>query len=79
MTSMEWIIERICARDESVFLVKPGSGTHRQISVPGAVDAFIQSGKLFIQSSTGWLWEVDPDSGSRKRFPGEYVSAKSKQ
>ncbi len=71
---MEWVIERICTREESVFLVKPATGTHRQISVPGAVGALLQNGKLLIQASTGFLWEVDPDTGSRKRLSSQTAS-----
>ena len=36
---MEWVVERISARDESVYLVKPLTGARRQISFPGATDA----------------------------------------
>ena len=68
---MEWIIERVSSNEESVFLVKPATGTHRRISVPGAIDALLQNGKLVIQASTGFLWEVDPDTGSRKRISGQ--------
>ena len=42
-----------------------------QISVPGAIDALLQNGKLVIQASTGFLWEVDPDTGARKRISGQ--------
>ena len=68
-TDMEWVVERISARDESVYLVKPLTGARRQISVPGATDALLRDGRLFITTSTGFLWEVDPDTGSRKRTP----------
>ena len=68
---MEWIIERVSSNEESVFLVKPATGTHRQISVPGAIGALLKNGKLVIQASTGFLWEVDPDTGSRKRISGQ--------
>lgn len=69
MPDMEWIIERISAREESVYLVKPSTGTHRQISVPGAIDAAMRGDRLLITANTGFLWEVDPDTGSRKRLP----------
>ena len=68
---MEWVIERVSRHEESVVLVKPATGTHRRISVPGAIDALLQNGKLVIQASTGFLWEVDPDTGSRKRISGQ--------
>jgi hypothetical protein len=57
-----------------VFLVKPATGTHRRISVPGAIDALLHNGKLMIQASTGFLWEVDPDTGSRKRLSSQTAS-----
>ncbi len=71
---MEWVIERVCTSEESVFLVKPATGTHRRISVPGAIDALLHNGKLMIQASTGFLWEVDPDTGSRKRLSSQTAS-----
>jgi hypothetical protein len=68
---MEWQIQKICQREESVFLVKPTCGTVRQVSVPGAADAFMKNGKVIIRSTTGYFWEVDPDSGSRRRVFGQ--------
>lgn len=64
---MEWIIDRISASDEAVYLSKPGLTVTRKISVPGAVKACLARGKLLIWASTGYLWEVDPASGHRKR------------
>lgn len=68
---MEWQIQKICPREESVFLLKPTCGTVRQLSVPGAVDAFIKNGKLIIRAATGFFWEVDPDTGARRRIFGQ--------
>lgn len=68
---MPWIIQRICPKEESVFLVKPACGTQRQISVPGAEEAYFRNDKLIIRCKTGFFWEVDPDSGSRKRISGQ--------
>lgn len=64
---MNWIIDRISASEEAVYLSKPGLTITRKISVPGAVKACLASGKLLIWASTGYLWEVDPASGHRKR------------
>lgn len=63
---MEWNIERISVKDEAVYLRKP-SGVTRKISVPGALNACLEHGRLLIWANTGYLWEVNPDSGHRKR------------
>ena len=68
---MKWIIQRICARESSVYLVKPECGALRQISVPGVEDAWIKGEKLIIKAKTGYFWEVEPESGSRKRIFGQ--------
>lgn len=65
---MEWIIERVDAREEAVYLRKPLVGTARKICVPGAFDAFIEEGRLMIRASTGFVWEVEPGSGRRRRW-----------
>ena len=64
---MDWIIDRINASEEAVYLSKPGFSATRKISVPGAVKACVNKGQLLIWASTGYLWEVDPSSGHRKR------------
>lgn len=63
-----WLIDRVSPQDETVFLTKAETGTQRQFSVPGALIATIENGKLLIQSSTGWMWEVEPETGARRRF-----------
>lgn len=63
---MEWTIERISVKDEAVYL-RQLSGVTRKISVPGALKACLENGRLLIWSNTGYLWEVNPDSGHRKR------------
>ncbi|MGV0999754.1 MAG: hypothetical protein ACOYBQ_10550 [Fluviibacter sp.] len=65
---MSWSIQSVSAAKESVFLEQAGTGVTRQISVPGATDAFFNGEKLMIKASTGCVWEVDPTSGSRKRL-----------
>jgi hypothetical protein len=72
MHIMKWIIQRICPRESSVFLVKPECGALRQISVPGVEDAWIKDNKLIIKAKTGYFWEVEPESGSRKRVFGQH-------
>lgn len=64
---MDWIIERVNTKEEAVYLRKPLFGVTRKISVPGAVKACLEKGHLLIWASTGHLWEVNPDSGHRKR------------
>jgi len=64
---MDWIIDRVSAKEEAVYLRKPLVGVTRKISVPGAVNACLEKGRLMIWASTGYLWEVNPDSGHRKR------------
>lgn len=68
---MNWTIQRVSPKEESVWLVKYSCGAVRQISVPGAVDAFIKNDKLIIKAITGYYWEVDPESGARKRIFGQ--------
>ena len=68
---MQWIIQRISPKEESIFLLKPECGSVRQISVPGAEDAWIKGGKVIIRAKTGYFWEVEPDTGSRKRIFGQ--------
>lgn len=68
---MEWEIQKICPREESVYLRKISCGTIRQISVPGAADAFFRNNLLVIRSRTGFFWEVEPESGSRRRIFGQ--------
>jgi hypothetical protein len=63
-----WLIDHVSPQDETVFLSKPATGVLRQFSVPGALVASIQNGKLLIQTSTGWTWEVVPETGARRRF-----------
>ena len=65
---MSWSIQSISTAKESVFLEQVGSGVTRQISVPGAVEAFFEGSMLVIKASTGCIWEVDPDTGARKRI-----------
>jgi hypothetical protein len=67
---MKWIIQCICARESSVYLVKPECGALRQISVPGVEDAWIKGEKLIIKATIGYFWEVEPESESRKRIFG---------
>ena len=68
---MTWTIQRISPKEESVWLVKTTCGAVRQISVPGAIDAFFKNDKLIIRAITGYFWEVDPESGARKRIFGQ--------
>jgi hypothetical protein len=64
---MNWIIERVSTKEEAVYLRKPEAGVTRKISVPGVINACIEKGKLLIWANTGYLWEVNPDTGHRKR------------
>ena len=68
---MEWQIQKICPREESVFLLKVACGTVRQVSVPGAEDAIVSNGKVIIRAATGYFWEVDPDTSARRRIFGQ--------
>ena len=63
-----WLIDHVSPEDETVFLSKAATGTLRQFSVPGALVATIKNGKLVIETSTGWTWEVEPETGARRRF-----------
>ncbi len=64
---MEWIIERVDSNEEAVYLKKPLLGIARKFCVPGAFDACIDQGKVVIRASTGFIWEVEPMSGRRRR------------
>jgi hypothetical protein len=63
-----WRIEQVSPEDEMVHLCKMDVGTQRKFSVPGALTATINNGQLFIQTSTGWVWKVNPETGTRRRF-----------
>jgi hypothetical protein len=63
-----WRIELVSPEDETVHLCKMDVGTQRKFSVPVALTATIRNGQLFIQTSTGWVWKVDPETGTRRRF-----------
>ena len=63
-----WRIEQISPEEETVYLCKTDIGTQRKFSVPGALRATIENGQLLIQTSTGWVWKVDPETGTRRRF-----------
>ena len=65
---MEWKIERISLGEEAVLLVDTLTGIHRKIAVPGTQDAAMNNGKLFIKTTTGFFWEISPETGSRKRY-----------
>lgn len=65
---MKWTIQRICPKEESVFLVNPDTGTTRQISVPGAEEAWFDNDILMIRASNGYLWAVEPETGARRRI-----------
>lgn len=72
---MDWIIDRVNSAEEAVYLRKPLLGTTRKFSVPGAVNACLERGRLLIWASTGYLWEVDPQSGHRRRQPNNETEA----
>ena len=65
---MTWKIQRICPREDSVYLLKETSGVVRQISVPGAESATIEDGSVLIQCKTGFSWLVNPETGARRRL-----------
>ena len=65
---MAWTIQRICPREDSVYLLKESSGVVRQISVPGAESASFVDGSLLIHCKTGFSWLVNPETGARCRF-----------
>lgn len=65
---MAWTIQRICPREESVFLQNQGSGVIRQISVPGAESAAFEGNDLVIHARTGFSWLVNPETGARRRL-----------
>ena len=60
MLAMDWIIERIDATEQAVYLRKLSSGTRRRICVPGAMRAGWQAELLFIEARTGFVWLVEP-------------------
>jgi len=64
---MDWIIERIDATEQAVYLRKLSSGTRRRICVPGAIRAGWQAELLFIEARTGFVWLVEPQTGRRRR------------
>lgn len=64
---MKWSIQRICPEEDSVYLINLDNGLTRQISVPGAVAAWLAGELLMIRAKTGFLWEVEPDTGARRR------------
>ena len=43
-----WLIERVSQEDETVHLWKMEVGARRKFSVPGALTATIESGKLLV-------------------------------
>lgn len=65
---MKWTIDRISPNEDSIYLVNRATGSVRQVSVPGAEDAWFRGAVLVIRAKTGFLWEVDPDNGSRRRL-----------
>ncbi|BCA64644.1 hypothetical protein [Fluviibacter phosphoraccumulans] len=65
---MTWTVQRICTREDSVYLLKESSGVVRQISVPGAESAIIEDGNVVIRCKTGFSWSVNPETGARRRF-----------
>lgn len=67
---MVWTIQRICPREDSVYLLNESSRIVRQISVPGAESANVEDGNVIIRSKTGFSWAVNPETGARRRFQG---------
>lgn len=66
---MTWSIEKISPEEDAVFLVNATTGIERKISVPGTQSASMNNnGRLYIKASTGFFWEVQPETGWRKRF-----------
>ena len=65
---MIWTIQRICPREDSVYLLKETTGVVRQILVPGAESATIEDGNVIIRCKTGFSWSVNPETGARRRF-----------
>lgn len=68
---MKWTIQKISPKEESVYLVNSDCGVLRKISVPGTQDAWINGDRVIIKSKTGYFWEIDPDTGWRKRMFGQ--------
>ena len=69
--TMKWEIHKISPNDESVYVINSRNGTIRQFSVPGAEDGWMVGNMLIIRCATGYFWEVEPDSGSRRRIQGQ--------
>lgn len=65
---VDWLISHVNIMEESVYLVNPGTGALRKISVPGAESARIKDGKLIIYAGIGYFWQVDPNNGFRRRL-----------
>mgnify|MGYP000099508365 CR=1 FL=1 len=70
---MTWVIQRVCPREESVYLTKAESSAVRQISVPGAEEAWVDNDLIIIRSRIGYLWEVEPDTGARRRTSSQQI------
>ena len=70
---MKWAVQRICPKEESVFLVNADTGLIRQISVPGAEEAWVDNDLIIIRSRMGYLWEVEPDTGARRRTSSQQI------
>ena len=69
--AITWEVQRVCPREESVYLVNPSTGSIRHISVPGAEDAWINNGVVIIRCRTGYFWQVEPTTGARRRIFGQ--------
>ena len=65
---MTWTIQRICPREDSVYLLNESSGIVRQISAPGAESATIEDGNMIIRCKTGFSWSVNPETVAGRRF-----------
>jgi|GEM_PF-1398912 len=63
-----WTIEEVNPDNESVHLIKSGTGIRRMFSVPGASHAWMDGNFLYIISNTGYVWKVTPENGHRRRF-----------
>jgi|GEM_PF-971919 len=67
ITAMKWIIDKLDPDEECVYLRSVNTHITRKFSVPGACKAWLDNGVLLISAVTGYLWQVDPDTGSRRR------------
>ena len=70
MLAMNWIIEYIDTAEQAVYLKHADSGVARRFCVPGAQEAFWARGRadlLLVQASTGYVWEIEPHTGRRRR------------